>query len=294
MAAGLADTRSRRALLMGAFGGVAAVVAQALGRPAPVRGADVVLGGTNNTTQTTTIQNTANEELVLAVLSDEGIALGAAGWAGAFLVGRNRAGVTGIQSSTPLLRRVPAVKAGVIGIGEDIGVRGTSSDRVGVLGFAGSNSGPTNMPPNVGVYGWSTTEGGGVSMGVLGRSTAPVGYGVFGTSEAGSGVSGFTEDGIAVAATVGSGGSGRALAVSGRVSFTSSGIATVNAGNDQKVVTPGVPLTPTSKVLATVMGNAGPGVVLKRVSVDAAADKFTIVLSGNAANNTAVAWFVLD
>jgi len=293
MAIEVNSVQSRRALLVGAFGGFAALLGQALGRPDIVRGADVVLGGTNNETTTTKIQNTTTTASVLDLLGSQSLALAARGKVGALIIGREGAGVTAVQSSGPTLIRASTLNAGVVAFGESMGVQGSSKTKVGVLGFAGGD-GPSNMPPNAGVYGWSTAEGIAVSMGVLGRSTAPVGYGVFGTSNKGTGVQGITEDGTAVSATVGSGGSGRALAVNGRALFTSSGIATVGAGNAQKVVDPGISLTATSKVLATVMGNPGGTIVLKRVIVDAAADTFTIVLTGNAANATDVAWFVLD
>ncbi len=293
MAVEVSSVRSRRALLVGAFGGVAALAAQALGRPSSVLGADVVLGGTNTTTAKTTIQNTSTDSTVLELKSSQTLALVARGNVGALITGRDGAALTAAQASGPNLIRASSLNAGVVAYGESMGVRGASTDRVGVLGVAGGE-GPTNMPPNAGVYGWSTTPGAGVSMGVLGRSTAQIGYGVFGTSETGTGVQGFTNSGTAVSATVGPNGSGRAFAASGRVSFSSSGIATVGSGNSQKVVNPGIPLTPTIKVLATVMGNPGGSVVLKRVIVDAAADTFTIVLTGPAANATDVAWFVLD
>src|SRR5215204_4849795 len=287
------NVRTRRALLAGAAGGVAALIAQAIGRPSPVLGADVVLGGTNTTTAKTTIQNTSTDSTVLELRSVESLALVARGNVGALITGRDGAGVTAVQASGPSLVRASSLNAGVVAFGESMGVRGSSANRVGVLGVAGGD-GPSNIPPNAGVYGWSTAEGIGVSMGLLGRSTAPAGYGAFGTSKSGTGVQGFTKSGTAVAATVGSDGTGRALAVNGRALFSTAGLATVASGNNQKVVDPGVPLTANTKVLATLMGNAGGAVTVKRVAVDAAADKFTIFLTGASANAASVAWFVLD
>jgi hypothetical protein len=287
------SVRSRRALLVGALGGVTALVANALGRPETALGADVVLGGTNTATTATTIQNTSNLAAVLNLSSSKSVALAARGNAGALFIGRDEAGVTAVQKSGLNFARVSTALAGVVARGDDTGVRGSSANKVGVLGYAGGD-GPSSMPPNAGVYGWSTAEGFAVSYGVLGRSKADIGYGVFGTSDGGTGVQGFTKNGNAVAATVASGGNGRALAVSGRVQFSSSGIATISGGNSQKVVDPGIALTSQSKVLATVMGNPGGSVALKRVAVDSAGDTFTIVLTGAAANDTAVAWFVLD
>jgi hypothetical protein len=277
--------------LIGAFGGVTALIAQALGRPDRVLGADVVLGGTNTASSTTVIQNTTTSSAVLELKSSQSLALATGG--GALIRARHGAAVTAIQADQLLTARASALKAGVVARGEDIGVRGSTESKVGVMGVVGGQ-GPSGLPPNAGIYGWSTAEGFAVSYGVIGRSTAPTGYGTFGTSNTGTGVQGFTKSGTALAGTVSNGESGRALVANGRVLFSTSGIATVAAGNAQKVVNPGVALTGASKVLATVMGNPGGTVVLKRVIVDAGADTFTIVLSGSAANATEVAWFVLD
>ena len=164
------NVRTRRALLAGAVGGVAALIAQAIGRPSPVLGADVVLGGTNTTAAKTTIQNTSTDSAVLELRSVESVALVARGDAGALITSRDGAGVTAVQASGPNLARASSLNAGVVAFGESMGVRGSSASKVGVLGVAGGE-GPLNIPPNAGVYGWSTAEGIGVSMGVLGRST---------------------------------------------------------------------------------------------------------------------------
>jgi hypothetical protein len=217
----------------------------------------------------------------------------ARGNVGALITGREGAGLTAVQASGPNLVRASALNAGVVAYGESMGVRGASPDRVGVLGVAGGQ-GPENMPPNAGVYGWSTAEGIGVSMGLLGRSTAPAGYGAFGTSDTGTGLQGFTKSGTAVSASVGPNGSGRALAANGRVIFSTSGIATVGSGNTQKVVDPGIPLTASTKVLATVMGNPGGSIVPQTSNRRRGRGHLHDCAHGRAANATDVAWFVLD
>ena len=216
MAVEIGSVRTRRALLVGAAGGVAALVAQAFGRPEPALGADVVLGGTNTTDATTTIQNTSNLATVLNVKSSKTLAMSARGrrrrtvcWSR--LTRRDRSSVERFWGSS-----VCRQSARESSVGARTLASGLSANKVGVLGFAGGD-GPSNIPPNAGVYGWSTAEGIGVSMGVLGRSTAPAGYGVFGTSNSATGVQGFTKSGTALSATVGSGGSGRALVANGRV-----------------------------------------------------------------------------
>ena len=81
--------------------------------------------------------------------------------------------------------------------------------------------------------------------------------------------------------------------MSGPVQFSTSGLATIPGGDDRVIVSPGVALNGSSKVLATLMGNPGGTVALRRVAVQDAADTFTIFLSGAAANSVKVAWFVM-
>lgn len=295
MSIDITETRSRRALLVGAIGGVSALVAHALGKPNPMLagGGSVQLGATNTSNGTTIVQNLTNEDVPLLSRSTKGDGfVGRGATSGVVGVGNPGPGVRGSSVEGILASRLPQ-RVGVLGLGDRAGVQGKSANRVGVLGVAGG-AGPSSMPPNAGVYGWSNAEGAGVSYGVLGRSTALHGYGVFGTSDRGSGVQAFTESGVAVVASVTGGGSGRALLVNGQAHFSTSGLATVAAGSDKKVVTPGFGLSISSKVLATLMGNAGGSVVLKRVAIDAVADTFTILLTGNAANDVSVAWFVLE
>ena len=291
-----ADTRSRRALLLGAIGGVSALAAHALGRPSAMLagGGSVQLGATNTSTATTTIQNANTGDVPLVARNNGGTALVGNGTTiGVAGVGNPGPGVRGLSMDGLSPARVPT-RVGVQGLGDRVGVQGSSPNHVGVLGMAGDGAPAPSMPPNVGVYGWSTAESLGVSMGLLGRSTAPIGYGVFGTSDTGTGVQAITKNGSALAATVSTGGTGRALNVAGRVKFSTSGLATVASGSNQKIVNPGIPLSGTSKVLATLMGNAGGSVTVKRVAVDAAADTFTIFLTGASANDVSVAWFVLE
>jgi hypothetical protein len=88
MAIDATSQRSRRALLAGALGGAAALVAQAIGRPLPVGAVDeyVVLGGTNSTAGTTLISSTSTDQTVwstalsgIGVLGTSGSSIGAYG-----------------------------------------------------------------------------------------------------------------------------------------------------------------------------------------------------------------------
>ena len=77
-----------------------------------------------------------------------------------------------------------------------------------------------------------------------------------------------------------------------RVRFDNSvGIATIAAGTNGVTVTPGIDLTATSAVVATLQGPAG-GALVERVSVNATTDQITIYLTKNSTNTVKVAWHV--
>jgi hypothetical protein len=57
-------------------------------------------------------------------------------------------------------------------------------------------------------------------------------------------------------------------------------------------VTPGIDLTSTSAVIATLNGNAGGSTTVKRVLINATANTFTIYLTANSTANVKVAWLV--
>ena len=78
----------------------------------------------------------------------------------------------------------------------------------------------------------------------------------------------------------------------GRVRFDNSvGLATIAAGTTSVTVTPGIDLTATSAVVATLQGASG-GALVYRVSIDATADRFTIHLTKNTTVAVKVAWHV--
>lgn len=178
--------RSRRALLLGAAGGLAALAAQALGRPTPVRAThgDVHLGGTNQTTTMTVIQNIAESG------------------SGLLVTGRGNAGGTGwgIQGSSDR-------GAGLDGrSGYGPGVIGRSSQGTGVAGESFDG---------YGVHGHSNE-----TYGVYGES--PSNYAVVGLSSSSAGVAGFSESSFGVVGStstlvgvLGQGGSGRGGRFSG-------------------------------------------------------------------------------
>jgi hypothetical protein len=297
MALDTASYRSRRAILAASLGGLAAVAANAIGRPAPVSANDpndVVLGQPNTATMTTEITNPdGNEDVFHASSGGSGIA------------------VAGFSTSGLAIQGVSGSNTGVTGSSETlIGVHGYTlattypavigrslANGPGVYGYSGGDELAPTAPVKTGVYGRATQDAG--SIGVAGQSTA--GRGVQGMSESGRGVSGLATSGLGVRgfATTGIGLSGEAstgyaLRTSGRVRLDkSAGIATVASGTATKVVTPGIDLTSTSAVIATLNGDAGGTTTVERVTIDVTANTFTIVLTGNATASVKVAWLVL-
>jgi hypothetical protein len=188
--------------------------------------------------------------------------------------------------------------AGSSGIG--VGVNGHSNatnragtvgqsdgDSTGVLGISGTPV--PDAPAKTGVYGEATQDT--AARGVWGKSTT--GRGVYGEASSGHGVRGYARTGAAVyGSTIGLK-SGLALHTVGRVRLDNSvGLATILSGHNSVTVTPGIDLTATSAVVATLQGSAGATTTVHRVVVDAAGDTFTIYLTANATTNVPVAWHI--
>ena len=194
--------------------------------------------------------------------------------------------------------------------GDTFGVRGSSestsgtgvcgnavANSTGVMGISGIQAHASS--PKTGVYGYAAQDI--AARGVYGETTvgqgvrgvATSGYGVRGVVTSGTGASGYATTGTAVLATSANPKVGTALRAVGRVRFDNSvGLATVAAGTSSITVTPGIDLTATSAVVATLQGDAGGGTTVKRVTVNATADTFTIYLTANAAAAVKVAWHV--
>jgi hypothetical protein len=297
MAMDATSRRSRRAVLVGGIGGIAALVASALGRPPTVRAADgeaVTVGGTFEGVTPTTITNHAAGGVAVAGHSD------APGGLGIGIYGESPGrGVTGQTT----------VGRGVNGIATaGVGVFGGSTTGTGVQGFSGSDDTPA-APAKTAVFGYAaqdqlargvtgqTTSGYGVSgnattgTGVRGESTT--GYGVHGSATSGPGVIGFSVTGTGMQAYTSGIKIGTALQTVGRVRFDKSvGIATIAAGRRSVKVTPGIDLLASSAVVATLMGSAGGTTAVRCVIVDIAKDTFTIYLTANATTKVGVAWHV--
>ena len=285
--------RSRRALLVGALGGIGAWVALAIGRPGTASALDpndVVLGANNAATTTTRITNNTTPDPVF-VASSTSAAVGIMGESVAGV------GVSGISTSH---------------IGEtdsSIGVVGESNNHVGVSGYNQSGNQPA-------IRGWAAMNSTGV-LGYSGEAIPPVtkaktgvfGYaaqdassrGVTGGTKLGQGVRGEAMGGVGVraAATTGTGlhvssTTGLAIRAAGRVRLENcAGLATIVAGTNSVVVTPGIDLVAASAVVATLQGSAGGTTTVHRCVVNTTADTLTIYLTANASTTVKVAWIVL-
>jgi hypothetical protein len=169
--------------------------------------------------------------------------------------------------------------AGVLGwnSGSGLGVRGYSEYGVGVSGYSNS-----------------TVSG---SSGVAGTSNAANTLGVYGASDNGIGVQASSSSGTALQVNGRSKFTGQPIfqngvAVTGRATFSRSGVLTAQGGTSSMVKT-GVSLTPSSYVLATMQTNT-PGVSVHAAVPNTAASSITIYFDTTAPAGTKVAWFVVN
>jgi hypothetical protein len=246
MAEDFADDRSRRAILLGAAGGIAAAATTSLVAPTSTRAANgdpVLLGQTNAETAPTTIENTGVPTVGLRGVGNGSPGLD--GWS------HNVTGPLGDPAGT-----------GVRGVGETRGVLGESrlanaslAAGIGVHGASGSGPGlrgDSTSGPGVrgtsstadgveGIHGSGTAEGAGVrghsaqGPGVLGTSASTAGVrgvgtsaGVLGESGAGgTGVTGVGADGVGVAGVTETGRGVSGVATAG---FGVEGVSDSNIG----------------------------------------------------------------
>jgi hypothetical protein len=203
------ESRSRRAVLVGALGGVGAMLAGAFARPPATRvdGEAMFIGlEYDNALSVTSITNDANTATIFQAISTS----------------TGRAIVASSVGSTAV--------SGTSQSGD--GVFGHSTTAVGVFGFSGSGV-PVQIH-NVGVYGLCPTNS--ASRGVFGRTGS--GKGVAGQADSGDGLFGTaTKTGHALHTR------GRIKAEK------VSGVATIPAGRTTKVIAPGVNVTSSSFVL---------------------------------------------
>ena len=180
---------SRRAVLLGALGGIGAWAAAAVGRPARARATDgdaMLVGGGYSASNTTELTNSTNATTIFSGVSVSGIAL--SGESGSAIGVRGSSVTdTGVYGSS--------AATAVRGDSSDyIGVYGQSTSYIGVAGFSSANdrpgssgqsagdstgvqgfSGAATLPaakPKTGVYGYAGQDSN--SKGVYGES--PAGY----------------------------------------------------------------------------------------------------------------------
>jgi hypothetical protein len=256
------EATPRRAILAAALAGVAALAAQAMGRPTPVLAHDpddVLLGGANIAATKTSI-STASAIVALEVSSTGNGSNTGIGIHGASLES------TGVQGSSS----------------SGVGVSGSSALDVGVYGTSHSET-------ESGVLGVNTFQG----PGVHGSATGVVAAGVWGeNSHGGIGVLGTALGGSTggVAATFISDPPGTALDVYGKTRFSRSGRTYIAAGHStRKITMAGV--TTASYVIATPQTNRT-GVFVQ--SVVPAAGSFTIHLNKTVAGGTYIGYLVIN
>ena len=213
-------TRSRRALLAGALGGLGAVAATAVGRVSPVRAANgdaVTVGNSFTGTSNTTITTSGNSA-----------------WAG----NSSAVGADAVFGNATALT------------GPSWGVRGMSASAAGS-----------------GVVG-QATSGTGTTFGVQGISISPAGNGVLASNVAGV-----------------------ALRTTGRLKFSTSGVATISGGATSRTITPGVDINPSSFVLLTPKANIGSRALW--FTTDGPNERFTIHMTPSRGVPTKVAWLLV-
>jgi len=165
----------------------------------------------------------------------------------------------------------------------------SAGDSTGLQGHSGADS-PPAAPAKTGVFGYATQDAD--ARGVYGQSTS--GRGVYGQATTGQGVRGYATTGSALYGSTSSAKSGYALRTVGRVKLEKSvGIATISAGSNHVTVSPGIDVTTTSAVVATLQGSAGGKTTVHRVSVSTTGDTFTIYLTANATSSVKAAWIIL-
>jgi hypothetical protein len=325
MAIDTTTLRSRRALLVGTVGGMAAFAAQALARPAPAEAAATSLAYTNNEDDKTVLKA---QSVVQSGFPSSGDGIGVLGMSDSSygVYGGSHSSV-GVFAASDLNVGIYAGTGGTSGIAS--GVYGTSHSTAGVYGQSGASF--VGAPAKTGVFGYAAQDS--ASLGVFGQSTDGTGvrgqsdthagvygssgsgapavglkvgvygwgpvtsglvpsYGVIGKSASalGIGVLGSCDAGVGVSAASKT---GFALYAGGRVQFKTSGLGTIAAGSPSAVVTPGVPIGDGTRILVTLHGDAGGATVLKRVSKNTTAGNFKVILTANSANPCAFSWFVI-
>jgi hypothetical protein len=309
---------SRRALLVAGLGGLVAAVAAAIGRPLPARAADgefLKLGNANTASSPTTLAyGGAGDGLTV---SGGAAAVNAITGTSGDNVG---SGIRGVGDPG-------SYAAGVWGSSDvGVGVRAdtTTGDAVWAKSTADGSRAVYAQGPDTGgyaiyaeagedvLYAQSTDDGAGAGDGTAVTAYSQHGVGIFAVNNATNapavlvessyhtGVAAYYGDrplvpGVPRTAIVaGAQPDGFAFRAQGRVTFSTAGLAMIPGGSRTVTVTPGVDISGTTKVLATLQSNPGGTTAIQRVQKSTTTDRFTIYLTANATGNTSVAWFLIS
>ncbi|HEV8554891.1 MAG TPA: hypothetical protein VGR06_00650 [Actinophytocola sp.] len=266
--------QSRRALLGGGLGALAALVVQALTRPLPVAAADVVLGTTNTaTTRTAIINSAAGGTGFLGQGAARGVEGRISGTSGFAVVGTTSQGnATAVRASNSATT------------GNAYGVFATTSSTSGhairavasaTTGVAIAVDAETNAPDAVAVQGTA----GGTGTGVVGQSQ--FGDGVIGSSgAAGVGVRGRGQFGIGVFGETGF--SGKAGILGEAASGTGVAGYSGSVGQDPPVATGVYGQADQGAASVGVMGRSPTGTALDGETADGVALKAVATGTGRA------------
>jgi hypothetical protein len=269
--------RTRRALLAAGLGAIAAGVSNALGRAPAARAADggpVLLGNANDATNTTKV-TAAGSATGLEGVSTSGAGVDGESASGVGVVGTSATGlaVAGVSESGVALYAIngsptsPAVAAGSFNGATGVAGISTTSTPLKLrarLRRATIEPMGASLPGKTGVYGEASQD-----------TTA---IGVSGHSAAGAGVQGASETGYA-------------LRTLGRLSFSTSGVATISGGSSTAVVVPGVDVTPSSFVLLTPRKDIGSRSLW--YTLNPGTNRFAIHIGSPMPTNTKVAWLLV-
>jgi hypothetical protein len=316
MAIDTISLRSRRALLAGTVGGLAAAVAGSLGRAQPVVAHDpddVRKGAPNTAINATSITNTATDgDAFTGAASGGGIGIRGTSHSGAGVLGSTSAsGVfgVGVEGYSPAGVGVSGASPsgiGVEGFSESSTLRAvlgiSFGDNTGMQGYSGSGLAPAS-PAKTGVHGYAAQDD--TARGVTGETTvgrgvngiATSGVGVFGQSMSSVGVYGVSDSYVGVkaysssnSALYGQSDTGYAVEALGRLKFSTAGIATIPAGSTTNTMISYL-LTAESFLLLT------PGVDIgtRRLwfTKNVAAHTITIHVSSSRTTPTKVSWLLL-
>lgn len=276
---------SRRAVLIGALGGLGAWAAGAvtgIGRVRATDGDAVLVGNTYTAATPTVLHNTTDSDTVFSAISDGGgIGVNAYSYSGNGIETGTETG-TGIFSNCGQGRAVNANTNGA----EAVWGQTDSDDTAAIVGWqnngnltgvigASGDPGPPTPRAKTGVHGFAAQDSG--SRGVIGES--PAGQGVRGETTTGAALYGTADSGYAVRG-------------SGRLRFDRvSGVARINAGSTSVAVTPGVNVVTATFALLTPKTNIGSRSLW--FTTNTTANTLTIHMSASRSSGTFVAWLLV-